>query len=424
MKTITLLPADLYKVVNRTIITEYDRKVIVNLYQPIIGPIAVSLYFSFVSDLDKLENSSSIYSHHHLMITLKSGLDVIKKARESLESVGLLKTFVKEDENQNKYVYELYSPISPNEFLNHPVLSVVLHNNVGDKEYNDIVSFYKRVHYDLKDYKDISSTLNDTYQSVGNYKQEEYIKSREELGINIGESIDFDTIISSIPKNIISDKAFNKRVRELINNLAFVYDIDTMRMIDLIRLSIDDNCMINKDKLIINIRKYYDFNNNGSLPTLIYRTQPDYLKQNYNDTSNRGKMLYVFENTTPYDFLMKKNKGVKPTSRDLKLLEYLAVELKMKPAVINVLVDYVLRINDNKLNRGYVEAIAGGWIRSNIETASSAMERAEKEHKKNQKKVFKEKTEDTPVWFDKNNEATEIDDSKRDELESLLKDFR
>ena len=358
------------------------------------------------------------------MITLKSGLDVIKKARESLESVGLLKTFVKEDENQNKYVYELYSPISPNEFLNHPVLSVVLHNNVGDKEYNDIVSFYKRVHYDLKDYKDISSTLNDTYQSVRNYKQEEYIKSREELGINIGESIDFDTIISSIPKNIISDKAFNKRVRELINNLAFVYDIDTMRMIDLIRLSIDDNGMINKDKLITNIRKYYDFNNNGSLPTLIYRTQPDYLKQNYNDTSNRGKMLYVFENTTPYDFLMKKNKGVKPTSRDLKLLEYLAVELKMKPAVINVLVDYVLRINDNKLNRGYVEAIAGGWIRSNIETASSAMERAEKEQKKNQKKVFKEKTEDTPVWFDKNNEATEIDDSKRDELESLLKDFR
>ena len=424
MKTITLLPADLYKVVNRTIITEYDRKVIVNLYQPIIGPIATSLYFSFVSDLDKLENSSSIYSHHHLMIILKSSLDIIKKARESLESVGLLKTFVKEDENQNKYIYELYSPISPSEFLNHPVLSVVLHNNVGDKEYNDIVSFYKRVHYDLKDYKDISSTLSETYQSVGNYKQEECIKSREELGVNIGESIDFDTIISSIPKNIISDKAFNKRVRELINNLAFVYDIDTMRMIDLIRLSIDDNGMINKDKLITNIRKYYDFNNNGSLPTLIYRTQPDYLKQNYNDTSNRGKMLYVFENTTPYDFLMKKNKGVKPTSRDLKLLEYLAVELKMKPAVINVLVDYVLRINDNKLNRGYVEAIAGGWIRSNIETASQAMERAEKEHKKNQKKVFKEKVEDTPVWFDKNNEATEIDDSKRDELESLLKDFR
>ena len=99
MKTITLLPADLYKVFNKTIINEYDRKVIVNLYQPIIGPIAVSLYFTFISDLDRLESSSNVYSHHHLMISLKSGLDVIKKARESLESVGLLKTFVKVDDN-------------------------------------------------------------------------------------------------------------------------------------------------------------------------------------------------------------------------------------------------------------------------------------------------------------------------------------
>jgi len=425
MKTITLLPADLYKVINKTIITEYDRKVIVNLYQPIIGPIAVSLYFTFISDLDKLENSSNVYSHHHLMISLKSGLDVIKKARESLESVGLLKTFVKVDDNQNKYIYELYSPISPNEFLNHPVLNVVLHNNVGDREYNDLVSFYKKYNIDLKEYNDISSTLSKTYTSVSNYsKKNEDIKSREELGINIGESIDFDTIISSIPKNIISDKAFNKKVRELINNLAFVYDIETLRMIDLIRLSIEENGMINKEKLINSVRKYYDFNTNGSLPTLIYRTQPEHLKQKYNDTSNRGKMLYVFENTTPYDFLMGKNKGVKPTSRDLKLLEYLAVELKMKPAVINVLIDYVLRINDNKLNRNYVETIAGQWVRSNIETASDAIDKAVKEHNKNKKRIFKETKEKVPVWFDEKNEASDLSESEKNELESLLKDFR
>ena len=56
MKTITLLPADSYVVINKTIITEYDKKVIIDLYQPIIGPIAVSLYFTFISDLDKYDN--------------------------------------------------------------------------------------------------------------------------------------------------------------------------------------------------------------------------------------------------------------------------------------------------------------------------------------------------------------------------------
>ena len=247
---------------------------------------------------------------------------------------------------------------------------------------------------------------------------------KERLGTNIEDKIDFDMIVSSIPNKVLSNKAFNKKTRELINNLSFVYDIDNLRMIDLIRMSIDDNGMINKEKLINNIRKYYDFNNNGALPTLIYRTQPEYLKQNYNDTSNRGKMLYVFENTTPYDFLMGKYKGIKPTSRDLKLLEYLAVELKMKPAVINVLIDYVLRINDNKLNRAYVETIAGEWIRSNIETANAAMERAEKEHKKNKTKMFDKKKENVPIWFNEKNDIKEINDKDKIEIDNLLKEFR
>lgn len=425
MKQITLLPADVYFVINKTIISEFDKKVIINLYQPIIGPLAVSLYFSFISDLDNLEVNSKIYSHHHLMVNLKNGLDVIKQARESLESVGLIKTFVKINDNQNNYIYELFSPLTPNEFFNHPILNVVLYNNIGENEYNNLINIYKIKKYDLKDYKDISKSINDTYRSIGNTLKINYeFKEKESLSVNSNDVIDFDLIISSIPNNILSDKAFNKKTKELINNLAFVYDIDNLRMIDLIRLSIGENGMIIKEKLINNVRKYYDFNNNGSLPTLIYRTQPEYLKQGFNDTSNRGKMLYVFENTSPYDFLMGKNKGIKPNSRDLKLLEYLAVELNMKPAVINVLIDYVLRINDNKLNKNYVLAIAGEWVRSNIDTATKAMERAEKEHKKNKNKVFVKKSETVPVWFNENNDKQDLSENEKNELENLLKDFR
>ena len=426
MKQITLLPADTYKVINRTILTDYDKKVIINLYQPIIGPMSVSLYLTLISDLNMSESLSITYTHHHLMISLKNGLDVIKQARTSLESVGLIKTLVKVDENLNNYIYEIYSPLTPNDFFNHPVLNVILYNNIGEKEYSYLKDYYKKSYIDTKDYKDITSSMNTTYRSINNYQNKNVdIIDKEILGTNIGNVIDFDMIISSIPKNIISDKAFNKKTKELINNLAFVYDIDNLRMIDLIRMSIEENGMINKEKLLTNVRKYYDFNNNGNLPTLIYRTQPEYLKQKYNDTSNRGKMLYVFDNTTPYDFLMGKYKGVKPTSRDLKLLEYLAVELKMKPAVINVLIDYVLRINDNKLNRNYVEAIAGQWIRSNITTASSAMERAEKEHKKNKNKVFvKKQDENVPVWFNEKNESVDLTETEKNELENLLKDFR
>ena len=43
MKNITILPADTYIVVNKTILNEEDKKLITLLYQPIIGHVAVSL---------------------------------------------------------------------------------------------------------------------------------------------------------------------------------------------------------------------------------------------------------------------------------------------------------------------------------------------------------------------------------------------
>ena len=48
--SITILPADTYLVVNKTIINESDRKIVTMLYQPIIGHTAVSLYFTLIDD--------------------------------------------------------------------------------------------------------------------------------------------------------------------------------------------------------------------------------------------------------------------------------------------------------------------------------------------------------------------------------------
>lgn len=57
MKYISLLPADLYTVINKTLLTEYDKKNLISLYEPIIGALPVSLYLSLWSDLDKSETA-------------------------------------------------------------------------------------------------------------------------------------------------------------------------------------------------------------------------------------------------------------------------------------------------------------------------------------------------------------------------------
>ena len=128
MKNLTILPADTYTVVNKTIIKTIDRKIITMLYQPIIGHIATSLYFTLIDDLDKHEINSDILTHHHLMSTMQLRLEDVTIARRKLEAVGLIKTLIKEG-NVNDYIYLIYSPLSPSDFLNHPILNVVLYRH-------------------------------------------------------------------------------------------------------------------------------------------------------------------------------------------------------------------------------------------------------------------------------------------------------
>ena len=427
MKVITLLPADIYTVVNRSILTEIDRKNLITLYEPIIGPLSISLYLTLWRDLDKLEIMSIDYTHHHLMSILKTDLDSIKTAREGLEAVGLIKTYLKEG-NINNYVYELYSPLSAYDFFNHPIFNVILYNNVGKKEYDLIKTEYRKMSINLTDYQDISKPLDVTFKSTNLLVDSMDIIKSNSNNLNLENKVDFDLIMASIPKGIISERAFNKKTKELINQLAFLYNFDSLKMTELLRTAINEKGFIDKEELRLSARKYYQYNNNGNLSTLIYRKQPEYLKSPSGDTSNRGKIIHVFETTSPYDFLKSKYKGVRPTTRDLKLLEYLVVDLELKPAVVNVLIDYVLRRNNNKLSQAFIETIAGQWKRLNIQTADAAMQVAEKEHKKYTKKAQKESikkiTEKEPVWFNQKQEKEQISEEEQKELEDLLKEFK
>ncbi len=426
MENTTLLPADRYVVINKTILSDTDRSIIINLYEPLVGSLGISLYFTLWNDLGLSNVMSKDLIHHHLMVVLKSGIAEIKMARESLEAFGLLKTYVKAGPI-NDYVYELYSPLTPQEFFNHPILNVVLYNNVGDREYENLKNIYKLIKFDLKDYMEITKKLDDVYDT-SRFVLSNDLQDRKSMPIMVDSKINFDEIIASIPKGIINERTFNKKTRELINNLAFIYNIDTLKMTELIRSVLTEYGNIDKNGLRIVARKDYQFKK-GSLPTLVYRTQPDYLKNPLGDNSKRGRIIAVFENTTPHDFLKYKYGGVEPTMRDLKLLEHLLIDLELPPAVVNVLIDYVLRKNNNKLTGAYVDTIAAQWKRSGLKTASEAMSFAEKEHKKMQKKeiTYSKKigpeVVKTPIWFNQKIEEENLTEEEEKELKDLLKEF-
>ena len=112
MDGVTLLPADRYVVINKTILTDADRKYLISFYEPIIGHLAISLYLILINDLEESKGVSRDFTHHHLMSLLKTPLKILKEAREALEATGLLKTYFKKGD-VNNYIYEIYSPLSP-----------------------------------------------------------------------------------------------------------------------------------------------------------------------------------------------------------------------------------------------------------------------------------------------------------------------
>lgn len=430
----TILPADIYMVVNKTVITSTDRKIITMLYQPIIGHVATSLYFTLCDDLDKREVMSEELTHYHLMMTMQLKLESIVIAREKLEAIGLLKTFFKK-ENVNTYVYQLYSPLSAAEFLIHPILNVVLYNNLGKKEYQKVVSYFKIPRINLKDYQEITKQFDEVFTPVpGNsITENDDIADTNKNRPTLMHQIDFNLLISSIPESMISPNCFNNDVKELINNLSYAYGIDDLTMQGIVRDSLNERGLIDKNELRKNARNYYQFEQGGRLPTLIYTTQPEYLRSPTGDASNWAKMVYTFETVTPYDYLKSKYKNGEPSARDLRLIESLLTDMKLKPGVVNVLIAYVLKINNQKLSKNYVETIAGQWKRLNIETVEDAMHLSEKEHKRMKKKLeankktkpveTKQKEAPVPDWFNKELDTVGISSEEQKELDDIIKNI-
>ena len=428
MEKYTLLPADTYVVINKTILHDEDRKILTDLYLPIIGADAVMLYFCLWSSLDNSQIVSKDFSHQKLVSSLRMTINEIYDNRSKLEAIGLIKTLVKEGE-VNNYIYELYSPASATEFLSHPILNIVLYSNIGKIEYDNLVKAYKLPRFNTSNYNDITKSFNDVFESTGMTSYDlslDDIRKYNKLKLNINSNFDFNFLINSIPKNIDVNRVFTKEIKELIINLSFIYDIDAIHMSNIIKGCLNERGTINRELLRKSSRNYYQFDNGGILPTIIDNSQPEYLRKPVGDTSNRAKMIYTFETISPRELLIKKNNGSEPTRRDLKLLEDLLVDYKLKPGVVNVLIDYILNVNNKKLTRNYVETLAGEWQRLGIETVEEAMSTAEKEHKKRNKKVIKNENINvkTPDWFDKNITKNSISSDEENQLEELLKEYK
>ncbi len=411
-----LLPLDNFVVINKTILNNQDRLVLTSLYQPIIGSVAISLYLTLWSFLDRNKFNSSGNNHNDLVISMQLKLEDIKEAKDKLEAIGLIKTYLKKGDINN-YIYELYSPLSAYEFLNNPILNTALYNNLSKNEYKRVVDSFSLPKVNFKGYQDISCSFKDVYNFVGTNKIDNNIKRINHLDLPFEDNINFNEILSLIPEEMLNIRSITKDIRQLIFQLTFIYDLNEEAISEIIKNSLVDR-KIDISLLKENCHSFYKFENKGQIPKLIYQNQPLCLRQNQVNGTKKSKLINQFETTSPYEFLSLKQES-KPTEQDMRIVEDLIVEQKLNPGVVNVLLDYALKINNNKLVRKFVEQIAVQWKRSKIETVSEAIEFAKEEYNKKRTKTTK-KVEVVPSWLNQNIDSDMLSD---EELEAFEKEL-
>ncbi len=421
-----LMPADIFVVYKNQILNDNDRNILTLLYQPIVGAEATNLYLTLWAFLDGVIVSKE-KTHHYLMSVMHINVEKIVTARQKLEAVGLLKTYLQKDKQQY-YLYELFPPLMPNDFFGNPILNAALKDNIGNEEYQRLSQLFISEKIDLSDFQDISKNFQEVFQIV-NYQasESEYLK-RESVNLQIEPQVDIEQVLTTISEDILNHKLISDSDKTYLQHLVYVYGLNAEYLKELIISSVNQYKKIDLLKVRKKSEKLFQYENDGKLPKIALQTQPENLRQKGGEVSNRNQMIYTFETISPRDYLILKNDGTTLSQNEQKILAYLLLDLKLNPGVVNVLIDYVLRINDNKLVQNFVSSIASQWKKEKIATVEQAMAIAEREFKK--RKSYQKGTkkgvqqEKVPEWFDQKMTEKTPSKEKQAEIAKMLEDYR
>jgi len=455
-----ILPIDRYIVAANGLLHEYDRKVLTFLYQPLIGSACFSLYMTLWTELEENRLWSESSTHHLLMNLMEMNLKDIYEARLKLEGIGLLKTFVKTDDEERSFIYELHPPLNPEQFFLDGMLNIYLYRKIGKNHFARLKRFFTDHRKPKeKEYQNVTRAFQDVFASATpgslQYLQdvseeiEEAGENNQFIGRNETDPIqidsitfDFELLEAGLNESLVPKKALTPKVKSVISNLAFLYNINAIEMKNFILGAINPNDEIDIEDLRKGARDWYQFENYDQLPSLINRTQPAALHTQLTEPKTQEeKLIHHYETNSPLTVFKQFTGGVEPSNANLKTLEEIMIKYNLPPGVVNVLIEVALRKSDMKFTYAFVESIASHWARKQVKTVKEAMvlaknnEIAQNESKKSGKRSTKKpiRTELIPDWFDESSIAASKDPSsgnnsedeaKKLAIEEKLKAFR
>lgn len=357
-----------------TLIAEYDRDTMVNLYQPLIGHEAMSLFFTLWSETNN-QKIMPTSSHETLFVKTQFTVGEFVKARKALEAVGLLKTYLETTNDGRFFHYELYAPKTPNDFFNDTLLYGLLIKCIGEKEAQRAKNLYS-IPNTNKLGEDISASFQEVFHP--DYEDPAFLKaitSSKAAGRNqakIDTKFSYEKLFEELAQiGQISEKAFLKKDMKEIARLATLYGIDEATAASIINGFYNPNAEKGKRLDFENITKAFQEETNFAYlsSSKSVSTKPKFVSS----SGALASKINLMESISPKDFLSILQNGSVPATPDLRLIDSISKKFRLTNPVINAIIDYVLTTNNNVLSRPYCEKVAASLAREGISSTLDAM---------------------------------------------------
>lgn len=370
-----------------------DYAVLSMLYAPLIKESALALFHLYNA---LVETKSALKNERFILETLRWNQGELLKQRKILEQFLLIRSF--EDE-ENNLLIKVQPPKSGVDFLKHEVFGRLYSKEMGQQMYEFANLCFASSNKLNENYEEISEPFKMSVLTDWKDKEEEHFKAIKPLGeVSVNFNFDLVSFLNNCSSLAFPLGARNEETLKEIKELGSIYGVDEKAMILLVARSMD----LRSNKLNINRLK----------SRILNAYQPK-----VREVENPYEL-------SPIEFLCYKQGGVPVVGADKKIIEDLVRVMKLPDIVVNVLVEYVLKMKNQKLDRSYIEKIAGNWVRLKIDSYDKAIAQCTTTSESKGKKVTTSEKKKLPEWYNKADEEVVDENFDMDEFEKKMAKLR
>lgn len=417
--------------------SNFNESVFELFYQPILGTAAFAMFHALRTQLNEKPVISARRLQSQLLIQLNAGRQAAGEAIQRLEATGMLRTFNQTDQLGELFVYELQPTLTPTEFIDDNLLSILLLEAVGEERFNSLGEYANR--FSLENQEPALTEITHNFFDVFHVDERqvtalptEITTSRKKI-VNekkperkiINVDFDWPTLVQLLEKQPITEEDLNVN-RNLIEVEHQLYGIDEPTMARLITQSTDlatNKIRPQRLKQLV-AGKYRVDAKQTDRKTVVKEKEKEALSK------EEQQLIETCKYYAPVTFLqqLKQQMGGFVTSGERTIIRSLIQEQQLDAGVVNILSWYVIAsLKRPTLQANYVNTIANNWMRAGVTTAEEALTHIHDFNKQKAQKRAHHKTsyyrqqqtvrEKMPAWA--NEDEKQVKKSTPEQLKRL-----